>query len=299
MNKMSMLRCNRMKVGCSIVMLSLVGLSTQALAQADDELAPLAPLARPKPKPKPVKAKPRPKVPSEDDLAPIMAIPKQGELWVKVSANQLGAVLFIDSKEVGVLPLPPQSLPVGEHSVLVQRLGHAAFVKKVVILGGKSVEVEAKLTPVAAVLSVTSDVPGAQVILNGRSIGTAPLNGVEVPPGPSELVVVKEGFVEESQRINLMAGKEYPVAIRFSQAQASRDRPEKARLTPDIDSAPGFTGVSAPAAPEPITSKWYFWAGIAAGVAAGVTTAVVIASQPPGLTQERVCGGSCAGTIWD
>ena len=295
-----------MTLRSSVVLLVAVALSTTAFAQDDDDLAPLAPLGKPKPKAKP-KPRPAPKKPAakpapiaEDDLVPIAPIAAKGDLLVKVAANLAGSILSIDGKEIGALPLPPQNIPSGEHMVTVKRPGYAAFAKKVQIPGGKSVEVEAKLTATAAVLSVTSDVPGAEVLLNGRSIGTVPLNDVEVPPGPAEIAVIKQGFREETQKINFVVGREYPIVVKFNAVAAvESDRPVDTRLTPNAASSAPVTGVAL-APSEPITSKWYFWAGVAAGVAAvaiGVGAGVA-SGQPKPLTEQQICGtGGCDGCI--
>jgi hypothetical protein len=296
-----------MTLRISVVLLLVLALPNLALAEDDDDLAPLAPL-KGKPKPKPAKpaakpkAKPAKPVIADDELAPIAPIAAKGDLLVKVAANLAGSMLSIDGKEVGALPLAPQNIPSGEHTVTVKRPGYAVFVKKVQIPGGRSVEVEAKLTAVAAVLTVTSDVAGAQVLLNGRSIGVAPLTELEVPPGPAEIAVIKEGFREETQKINFVVGKEYPISVKFNVAPplvAATDRPVNTSLTPGLNSSTPVTGVSvAPA--EPITSKWYFWAGIAAAVVvvAGVSVGVGVASQKPKLKESDICGSTgCVACI--
>lgn len=293
----------------SLVLLLALAVPMSALAQDDDDdLAPLAPIGKPKAaKPKPAKpkpAKPKPAKPApaapDDDLAPLAPLAAKGDLTVKVAAGLTGSLLSIDGKEVGALPLPAQSVASGEHTVTVKKAGYAAFVKKVLVAGGKNTEVEAKLTAVAAVLSVTSDVPGAQVLLNGRPIGTVPLKDVEVPAGPAEVAVIKEGFREEAQKINFQLGREYPVVVKFS-APAATDRPLATNLTPTATAGDvPLTGVSV-APSEPITSKWYFWAGLAAGavaIGAGVATGVAVSQESGRLTPAGICGGGgCDGCI--
>lgn len=289
---------------------AVLTLSTASWAQDDDDLVPLGPAPtkkpaakpKPKPKPKPPPAKKPPTTSADDDLVPIGPAIAKGDVSVKLATPLSGAVLSIDGKEVGALPLAPQSVQSGEHTITVKRPGYAAFVKKVLVQGGKSVEIEAKLTAVAAVLSVESDVPGAQVLLNGRSIGIAPLTDVEVPPGPAEVAVIKEGFREDAQKISFVAGKDYPVVVKFnavaSKTLTASDRPVQTDLVPHDTGTSPVAGVRTAAA-EPITSKWYFWAGIAAGaVAIGVTTAVIATSSgPKPFKAEDVCGGTCDGTI--
>jgi len=286
--------------------------SVSAFAQDDDDLAPLAPIPgkpKPKPKPPPAKAKPPPAKPKpapkpEDELAPIAPIAKTGEVVVKVAGGVSRAVLSIDGKEVGQLPLAPQSLSVGEHTVTVKRAGYAQFVKKVTVAGGKQLEVEAKLAPVSAVISVKSDVDDAQVLINGRLIGTAPVSDYEFPPGPVTISVIKEGFKEDKQKLTLVAGKDYPIEVKFQAAEvaAVTDRPVSATLTPVVEpvAAPPIEVKQGPQE-TPIYQRWYFWAGVGAVVVAAIAipTAVVAANnaQPAKLTEQEICGGECDGCI--
>jgi hypothetical protein len=282
--------------------LVLIAMTTTSLAYAqdDDDLAPISktpakpkPVAKPKPRPKPAPVKPAPV--DDDDLAPIAA--SKGDLVIKSPQGLSNAVLSIDGKEVGTLPVPPQSLTAGEHTLKVKRAGYADFVKKVTVAGGKSVDVEARLTAVAAVVSVTSDVADAQVFINGRSMGSAPVT-LELPPGPTELSVRKDGFSPDNQTLTLIAGKDYPVVVKFkpgttSTMVATADRPVDPKLTPSEDPV---VGITSPVVETPISQRWYFWAGIAAvAVATGAIIAAILLSQPPMVleaTQARVCGAA-------
>ena len=293
------------------LLLAVFCFSQTSFAQDDDDLAPLAP-KKPKPtaKPKPAAAKPKPAVKpvvkpvvEDDDLAPLAA--SKGDVNVKLAQGLSNAILSIDNKEVGPLPVGPQTLTTGEHAIKVRRLGYADFVKRVTVLGGKTVDVEAKLTATSAILSVTSDVPEAQVFVNGRLVGTAPISDLEVPPGSAELSVRKTGFKDDNKRLTLIAGKDYPVVVKFNPGTtttvvATSDRPAETKLTPDDDTTP-VTGpaVSTTVDETPIYGRWYFWAGVAAvAVGAAVVTGVVVNNnQPPQrLSEGTVCaanGGRC------
>jgi PEGA domain len=301
-----------MKAFASQVLLGAVLCSALAFAGEDDDLAPITPItpvkgasAKPKPKPVVVKPKPKPvsaKKPTEDeDLAPIAPLNLKGELAFKLVTNVSGAIAVLDGKDLGALPLATQVVTVGDHSLTVKRPGYAAFVKKITVVANKSVEVEVKLVAVAAVLSVQSDVTGARVLLNGRELGIAPLREVEVPPGPAEVAVVKEGYKEDAQRIVFVAGRDYPVTVQFNPVSVANDKPFQTSLTPSAgQSGPPLGGVSISRAPSPITGKWYFWAGIAAGVVAvaagSIAASVAIENRP--LTESEICGKQgCARCI--
>lgn len=291
-----------------MICLFCVVLSTAGIAQEDEDLTPLTPLnklkASPKAKPKSkpaVKPKPKAKVSKtpEDELAPITPLTSEGHLWVKVATNLASAKLWLDGKELGELPLPAQKVTAGEHTVLVQRPGYAAFLKKIVVQTGKTLEVEAKLSAVSAVLIVRSDLLGAEVLLNDKPIGVTPLSGLEVPPGPAELVVRKDGQ-QETRQLMLIAGRDHLLELKLDRASiASSDRPTQALLEPRDAPAAGLPGTPVAAA-VPVTQRWYFWAAVGAGVAAAAAgiSAGVVASQPPRqLTAADICSSNCAGVI--
>jgi len=272
-------------------------------AAQDDDLAPLVPIPDKKPKKKP---KPRPKkkpkpVAADDDLAPLVVA--KTRLAVKLSPDVSDAVLEIDGDEAGILPLEAVEVKPGERTVTVKRKGFANFSKKVKVASGKTVDLKVELKAVAAVVSVTG-VEGADVLFRGRMLGLTPLGQVEVPPGTGELVVRKAGFKDHSEIMTLAAGKDYPLAVDLTAAGATTtivatsDRPVETTLTPDITDDTPPISTTKTVSDGPITSKWYFWAGVAAvGVAviAGTAVGVSSANQTPsnGTIERQVCEGEC------
>ncbi len=297
----------------SALLLAVVfALGQSAWAQDDDDdLAPLVPTKgkpaakpKPKPKPKPAPAKPPPGKTTrpggdDEDLAPLVAT--RTEVWVRPPAGMTGAVLFIDGKEVGPLPLPAQAVAPGEHQLMVKRKAYAVFVKKVTVAVGKTLEVQAAMQPVTALLTVRSDVPDAEVFVNGRLIGTVPIVDHEVPTSTIELEVRKDGFKEEKQRLAVVAGREYPVTVKMKGGStttlvAATDTPVDTTLVPSATSTDtDATTVTTSAGATPIYGRWYFWAGVAAVVAAGVGIGVAAGSgPPPPLREPEVClDGRC------
>lgn len=265
-----------------IVALSLFALP--AFAQDDDDL-PALPNA--KPKPKPAKPKPKPKAkpaPVADDDLP--ALPAQkGELVVKLASPMKGAKLTIDDKELGALPQPSQTLTAGEHTVTVRRLGFAPFSRKVTVAANKGNEVVVTLEPSAAVLTVSSDVAGAQVFINNRLAGTAPLIDLEVPPGNVDIAVKKEGYHDGAQTLNAKAGRDYPIEVKLGAPITSTvvatkdDTPVQRDITPVTrpSDAP-ITGTEDRVDDSPVYQKWWFWAA-AVVVVGGVVAASAIGAN--------------------
>jgi len=286
-------------------------LAGPAFAQDDDELMQLSPKkkaepkAKPRPKAKP-KAPPRQPVTSNDDeLTPLT--PSKGELVLKAPAAPRRAKVSIDDREVGTLPIANQSLSPGEHMIAVRAPGYTTWTRKVNIVANKPTEVTVALEAHAALVSVSSDASGAQVAINGKPVGTAPIEELEVPPGATTITVRKEGYKDATQTLKLVAGKEYPLSVKLGPpvavappiVAADTDRPENPNLVPPPSEDVGI-GTTIQESP-PVYTRWYFWAGAVAVVAAvAVGTAVGVSnSQPRPLGEQGICGptgcDSCIG----
>jgi hypothetical protein len=268
-----------------------------AFAQDDDLLAPLAPSpAKKKPKKAKPKAKPsRAKAAPAPDLVAPLVVPTKTELWVKLGPGLKGGTLFIDGEERGALPLPPQQVSAGTHTVSVRRPGFAEFSQRVQVESGQTAEVIAVLEAEAAILTVQVDVPGAEVVIDGQDQGEAPVREVLLTPGSHEIIVRKDGYVDEVERLTVRAGREYTVAAKLRRA----DQPVARVLTPERG-APSRMNLSDP--PEvrqsaPWHSRWYVWAGAVAVVALAGGATYMATSGGPTLRPDQVCGGACDGVL--
>ncbi len=292
-----------------VLALGAVLLGSSAFAQDDDDLMQLSPKKKvdPKAKLKP-KAKPRPPVvkpplsSTDDELAPLT--PSKADLLLKLAGTAIPrrTRVSIDERDVGPLPVAPQSLSVGDHTVAVRAPGYATWTKKISIVANKPTEVTVGLEATSAIVSVTTDAPGAQVAINGKSVGLSPLEDLEVLPGTTTITVRKEGYRDSSQTLKLIPGKEYPLSIKLSLApvaEVAPDRPEAPNLVPPANADLGLGTTVEPSAP--VYTRWYFWVGTAAVIAAvAAGTAVgVSSSQPKPLGEKAICGDkgcdSCIG----
>ena len=247
---------------------------------------------------------------SEDDLL-VPISPGKTELLVKVLGGVKGARLFVDNKDLGTVPATALPLEPGEHTVVVRRPGFAEFTRRVTVEEGRTNEVSVALDAVAGVVSVIADVPGAKVTINGQPRGQVPLMNIELKPGPNEIVVSREGFLPEVNKLAVRAGRDYTVNAHLTPSEiASNDRPERQpepTITPKPPSitepqVPPLTEPEQPAvasADRPLYKRWYFWAGVGAAVAAAAA-GTMVATQPSAkpLSPTEVCGGvTCDGVL--
>ncbi len=136
-----------------------------------------------------------------------------GLLLVSTKPSGGGAVVSVDGKEVGALPLPPIELAPGEHTVVVRRDRYRPFSTKVEIEGESStVELEAPLEPLSAKVTFVSDPPGATVQVAGRTYGPTPVS-VELLEGNHEYQAELPGKKPEHGRLRVVAGEDRTVRI--------------------------------------------------------------------------------------
>lgn len=297
-----------------LLVFTVTVLPLQARGQVDDLLAPLTPppaKAQPERRPK-AKAKKRPSAPKavRSEHAKLMVVP---------SPSDAPARLFVDGVDKGLIPNnQPLELAPGSHTVEVRRLGFANFTQSMDLAPNDSRQVLAELVAVSAVVNVETNVPGAEVWVDGVRAGTAPLRSVLLTPGGHALVIRKSGHKDESSQLQVKAGREYtiqatlrPGSMGSEPVAKKTDAPlASSRLSSD-DVAPRtiiaqpevsdramtspLTQLDRPVhAPKPIYKRWYFWAGVgAAALAAGIGTYALTS----GNDASRFCNGPCAATL--
>jgi hypothetical protein len=146
---------------------------------------------------------------------------------------------------------------------------------------------------------------GAEVLINGRVVGTLPTTKpVRVPVGDARLAVRAKGYLDggrpievraadrTSEEIELVAVTTAPPAA-LSLAAAP---PAPPAATPAVSVKTSLEAEPAPAeTPEepsasPVYKRWWFWTAVGVLVAGGVTTALVLGRD------KQTCQGTC--TTW-
>ena len=118
----------------------------------------------------------------------------------------------------------------------------------------------AELQAQLAEVQIRVDVTGAELSLDGKPLGLAPLpDSVWVTPGAHEIAARKDGFLPARKAIEARAGGAEQVAI---------------TLPPMVRVAALPPGQPAPAPVPPIYKRTWFWVAVGAAVVAGTVAAV-------------------------
>ncbi|MBL0197478.1 MAG: PEGA domain-containing protein [Myxococcales bacterium] len=143
---------------------------------------------------------------------------------VPITVSEPGAKVFVDDVEVGVSPLPPQRVDIGERRFAAKKPGFidAAAVRSLP-QGKKPEPIELKLEAVAKLTTVTvqvSGAPNATVRVDGKEVGAAPYTGrLVVRAEPYVVEASAPGFSTAKQSVFLKEGESAAVTLGLSKEQ--------------------------------------------------------------------------------
>ncbi len=119
-----------------------------------------------------------------------------------------GARVRIDGVDIGTTPLVDAEIEAGEHELVVSRDRYLPHTERITVTGREVRErFEVDLEPAWAVVSLTSEPPGAEVLVDGESLGTTPINA-EILQGQRELTLKLTGHKAWQERLSVTAGED-------------------------------------------------------------------------------------------
>jgi hypothetical protein len=132
---------------------------------------------------------------------------QQSEL--KLLSQPDGAKVEIDgwSEPNWVTPFTASHLAAGNHMIVFTKPGYLPQSRLVESVTGKSVDVNAELTPAVSTLVVTSNPQGANVWIDGKDSGQVTPTQLTVEKGPHRVTVKKAGFKDVSADETLAEGQ--------------------------------------------------------------------------------------------
>jgi hypothetical protein len=132
-----------------------------------------------------------------------------GPVTLRITSEPSGGQAFLDGGEVGATPTNLHEVTPGRHQIEVRMAGRQSYTLEVVLEPGEhSFHADLPRQEEArATLHVTSDPPGAQVVLDGRPSGRVTPTVLDgLPPGRHALRLEKDGFEPFQATVDLTAG---------------------------------------------------------------------------------------------
>ncbi len=132
---------------------------------------------------------------------------------VTVASEPAGAEVFVDDAAVGTTPLTAQILQ-GERRIRVKLEGYKAWQKTLQVRAGEPRTLtDIRLEPADAVVHIFTAPAGAGVTVNGRYLGTSPLEAAVEPDTDVNIRLFKQGYKRAARTLRLASGRERTLRI--------------------------------------------------------------------------------------
>ena len=127
------------------------------------------------------------------------------------SLNLQDARVQVDNVDVGTTPLVDAELEAGEHELVVSKERYLPHTEYITVTGRSIRErYEVNLEPAWAVVSLTSQPAGAEVLVDGASLGVTPLNA-ELLQGERDVTLKLAGHQAWQEELSITAGRDLVV----------------------------------------------------------------------------------------
>ena len=126
-----------------------------------------------------------------------------------------GAAVYVDGDRYGQTPMTLYgSLSAGRHTLRIDHPRYQTVSEDIITVPGKTVSVKKTLLPAFASVSVTTEPVNADVYLNGRPVGTAPLTYNRIPVEEEITISLHHAEMEKmSVPVTLKKGEVRPINI--------------------------------------------------------------------------------------
>ena len=132
---------------------------------------------------------------------------KEGQLIV--SSMPMGATVEIEGRtgQQWKAPQTVAGLAAGTYKVTFNMPGYATETRTVQVTGGTRTPIDVRMTAVKGFVTVASKPAGAEIWINGKDTGKVTPIEFLVEPGAQNIVLRKQGYLEASTDLKLVAGQ--------------------------------------------------------------------------------------------
>lgn len=152
---------------------------------------------------------------------------------LRIETDPPGAQVSIDGQDAGHSPVALSRVRPGVHMVRVSREGYApAGLTLEVRLGEPLLPLRFVMEPLAAKLRVRSDPADALVHVDGKPVGTTPLDSLNLAPGRHEVRLERRGYSAARREIEGRPGETVDLDLRLERERRSETTPVPAPPPP-------------------------------------------------------------------
>jgi len=187
-----------------------------------------------------------------------------------------GAEVFIDAESVGRMPLEPLELEAGNHTIRVAQPGYTEYTEVFRIRPRQETALTVDMLPVSMALTVQTEPEGAQVFVDGRFAGEAPVE-VDLLEGEHSIRITRAGYREAIRTVEAAPGQNETLEVTLEELPQE----EVQALVGEQAETEWYE--------EPLT--WVIIGGSAVALAVGVLLIVALTAEEPSQLDTFCEGG--------
>ena len=172
------------------------------------------------------------------DLQPQAAVVQTARLRVVTPVPD--AEVFIDGASVGLAPVDRDDLAPGKHYVVVRHRGYAEWKREVDLNPQAPTTLTVELSA-SGILKVLSNVPGAQVFVDGQFLGKTPATLAGISAGDHLIEVKAPGYIDARQPVRLEGGDERVMSADLAPVRTGMSSDEQRALAKGMSSFSAVT----------------------------------------------------------
>jgi serine/threonine-protein kinase len=143
--------------------------------------------------------------------APVAAV-VTGEALIDSSPQ--GAQFQVDGKSdpAWVTPFNLSDLSLGRHIISVNKTGYSSDIRSVEAVAGSKASLLVHLSPVNALVAVSSTPPGANIVIDGKPVGRVTPSQFAMEKGSHTILLRKQGYLDETVTTELSVAQNFQYA---------------------------------------------------------------------------------------
>ncbi|ASJ04586.1 PEGA domain-containing protein [Thermococcus barossii] len=133
---------------------------------------------------------------------------------LELTSNVPGTMVYINGTLYGILYSTGMrlELPPGNYTIFATKLGYSNYTDRIELPPGETVSRRIVIEPSYGFINVTTDPPGAEIVLDGEVKGKSPAL-LKVAVGSHRLTLSKEGYESVEYNVTVWAGKTKTVSV--------------------------------------------------------------------------------------
>lgn len=145
---------------------------------------------------------------------------------ILVAGDVPGASVYLDGEPKGVTPVVLDNVAAGEHTVEIRAEGQAPFRQAVRVLPNERANVSPMLRPAktGGSLRVIANVPGAVIMIDGETVGQAPVTRELLRAGEHIVSAQADGHTPAEQLVEVVDGEQRVVSMRLEPVKGQDGR---------------------------------------------------------------------------